>query len=73
MDVQILLADNLQRRLEKRLLDLKLEAQIAPLPPVILGGVLVIPAGLLAAMAGRASLTAAGPIDTQATAARALW
>jgi len=64
-------ADNLQGRLEKRLQDLKLEAQIAPLPPVILGGVLVIPAGLLAAMAGRAPLAATGPIDTQASAARA--
>lgn len=64
-------ADNLQGRLEKRLQELKLEAQIAPLPPVILGGVLVIPAGLLAAMAGRAPLAATGPIDTQAAAARA--
>ncbi len=64
-------ADNLQGRLERRLKDLKLEAQIAPLPPVVLGGVLVVPAGLLAAMAGRAPLAAAAPIDTQASAARA--
>jgi hypothetical protein len=39
-------ADNLQGRLEKRLAELKLESQIVPLPPVVLGGVLVIPAGL---------------------------
>ena len=45
-------ADNLQGRLQKRLEDLKLEAQISPLPPVVLGGLLVVPAGLLAAMAG---------------------
>jgi hypothetical protein len=64
-------ADNLQGRLEKRLLELKLEAQIAPLPPVILGGVLVIPAGLLAAMAGQAPLSVTEPIDTQVSAARA--
>src|SRR5205823_9877564 len=47
-------ADNLQARLEKRLEDLKLEAQISPLPPVVLGGLLVVPAGLLAAMSGAA-------------------
>ncbi len=29
--------------------ELKLEAQISPLPPVVLGGLLVVPAGLLAA------------------------
>ena len=34
-------ADNLQGRLQKRLEDLKLEAQISPLPPVVLGGLLV--------------------------------
>ncbi|MEO7731058.1 MAG: helicase-related protein, partial [Kofleriaceae bacterium] len=64
-------ADNLQGRLEKRLRDLKLEGQIAPLPPVVLGGVLVIPAGLLVAMTGRAPLAATDPVDTQASAARA--
>ena len=41
-------ADALQARLEKRLEELKLEAQISPLPPVVLGGVLVVPMGLLA-------------------------
>jgi len=64
-------ADNLQGRLQKRLEELKLEAQIAPLPPAVLGGVLVVPAGLLAAAAGRAPVAAAGPVDTQASAARA--
>ena len=38
-------ADNLQGRLQKRLEELKLEAQISPLPPVVLGGLLVVPAG----------------------------
>jgi len=64
-------ADNLQGRLEKRLGELKLEAQISPLPPVVLGGVLVIPAGLLAAMSGHAAPMATSPVDTQASAARA--
>jgi hypothetical protein len=53
-----------------RLQDLKLEAQISPLPPVVLGGLMVVTTGLLAAMRGRA-ITATMPIDTQASAARA--
>jgi SNF2 family DNA or RNA helicase len=64
-------ADNLQGRLQKRLEDLKLEAQISPLPPVVLGGLLVVPVGLLAAMSGRAAPTPSAPVDTQASAARA--
>ncbi len=63
-------ADLLQARLQKRLADLKLEAQISPLPPVVLGGVLVVPTGLLATMAGRAAV-ATQPVDTQISAARA--
>ena len=64
-------ADNLQGRLQKRLEDLKLEAQISPLPPIVLGGLLVVPAGLLAAMGGRTAPQATTPVDTQASAARA--
>jgi hypothetical protein len=64
-------ADTLQARLHKRLEDLKLEAQISPLPPVVLGGVLVVPAGLLYDMAGRTLSMPAAPVDTQASAARA--
>ena len=37
---------------QKRLDELELERQISPLPPVVLGGVLVVPAGLIAAMTG---------------------
>ena len=37
-----------------------LEAQISPLPPVVLGGLVVVPAGLLAAMTGRAAADHAG-------------
>jgi hypothetical protein len=40
-------ADGLEARLQKRMEELKAEAQISPLPPVILGGMLVVPAGLL--------------------------
>lgn len=63
-------ADLLQARLEKRMEELQLERQIAPLPPVVLGGVLVIPRGLLERMTGKAPRTTV-PVDTQAVAARA--
>jgi len=68
-------ADALQARLQKRLEELKLEAQIAPLPPVVLGGMLVVPLGLLAEMLGAPAALPAGmpalPVDTQAAAAAA--
>ncbi len=64
-------ANNLQGRLQKRLEDLKLEAQISPLPPVVLGGLLVVPMSLLAAMAGQPMATPTTPADTQASAALA--
>jgi SNF2 family DNA or RNA helicase len=64
-------ADALQARLEKRLEDLRLERQLSPLPPVILGGLLVVPAGLLAAMVGKTTASPETPTDTQASAARA--
>ena len=64
-------ADLLQGRLQKRLEELKLEAQISPLPPVVLGGLLVVPAGLLAAMTGQELPAPTSSTDTQASAARA--
>ncbi len=64
-------ADILQGRLHKRLEDLKLEAQISPLPPVILGGLLVVPMGLIKAMTGQAAIAPTTPVDTQISAARA--
>ncbi len=63
-------ADNLQSRLQKRLEELRLEAQISPLPPVVIGGLLVVPVGLLQSMQGQSQPV--GPaVDTQAAAARA--
>ena len=64
-------ADALQARLEKRMEELKLEGQISPLPPVVLGGSLVVPAGLIALVTGRPLATRAVPADHQAAAARA--
>ena len=63
-------ADLLQGRLAKRLEELKLEAQISPLPPVVLGGLLVVPIGLIRLMAGQAA-TPTAPVDTLISAARA--
>ena len=64
-------ADDMQARLQKRMAQLDREAQIAALPPVILGGLVVIPAGLLSAITGRPLPVTAYPTDTQASAARA--
>ena len=47
-------ADELQARLKRRLEELEAERQLSPLPPVVSGGALIIPAGLLAAHLGAA-------------------
>ena len=66
-------ADDLQLRLQKRLAQLKRDAQISPRPPVVLGGVLVVPRGLIDTMAGRPAPISPVPpdVDRQAVAARA--
>ena len=64
-------ADALQARLKKRLDELKLEAQMAPLPPVVVGGLLVIPNGLLKQLGGERPAMTGMPTDTQRAAARA--
>ena len=61
-------ADELQARLQKRMEDIKRERQLAPLPPVVLGGLLVAPIGLVRAICGA---PAESVTDTQAAAARA--
>jgi hypothetical protein len=40
-------ADELHSRLQRRMEDLKKERQISPLPPVVIGGLLVLPLGLV--------------------------
>ena len=65
-------ADILQERLQKRLAELELENQISPLPPVVLGATLVVPAGLIRSMSGAApDLVTHNQADTQAVAAKA--
>ncbi len=46
-------AEELLTRLERRMHELEQERQISPLPPVVVGGVLVIPQGLLNQLAGQ--------------------
>jgi superfamily II DNA or RNA helicase len=63
-------ADELQARLEHRMRELQRERQLAPLPPVVIGGVLVVPIGLIAKMTGN-TLTPNQTQDTQIAAAKA--
>jgi hypothetical protein len=63
-------ADELQTRLQKRMEEIQRERQLAPLPPVVLGGLLVVPVGLLNTMLGRTAVLGT-PADTQASAERA--
>jgi len=64
-------ADNLQGRLHKRLEELKLESRLSPLLPVVIGGVLVVPVGMLAAIRGETVPLPVHPVDAQASAAKA--
>jgi len=64
-------ADDLQARLQKRMEQLNQEAQIAALPPVVLGGVVVVPMGLLARLVGRPLAAPTTATDTHASAAHA--
>ena len=69
-------ADNLQARLQKRMERLDLEKHISALPPVVLGGLIVVPTELLAEMTGTAmpaaprcasSMTLKGPTPVEPT------
>ncbi len=62
-------ADTLQRRLQKQLEELKRDAQISPRPPVVLGGLLVVPRALFDKMAGRSTPSTGRTDDTELAAA----
>jgi len=64
-------AEDLQARLEKRLAELQQERQMAATPPVVLGGLLVVPMGLIARMTGRDLPELMKVVDQQAVAAKA--
>ena len=63
-------ADTLQGRLQKRFEELKRDRQVSPRPPLILGGLLVVPRGLIDVMTEGPSSTTKQP-DTQEAAAEA--
>ena len=63
-------ADTLQVRLRKRLAELERDGRISSRPPVVVGGLLVVPRGLIDEMGGRPPAGTV-PADTQASAARA--
>ena len=63
-------ADELQARLERRMDELQRERQISPLPPVVMGGLLVIPSGLVNQLTGRVPEPTTAK-DTTAAAAKA--
>ncbi len=64
-------ADELQGRLERRLIELDREGQLSALPPVVLGGLMVMPMGLLASMQGGSLTQAPLTVDRLAVATRA--
>jgi hypothetical protein len=64
-------ADDLQERLNRRMDELAREEQISPLPPKLIGGVVIVPLGLIAVITGRPLPPLTHPVDTQALAARA--
>nr|WP_322815380.1 DUF3883 domain-containing protein [Chloroflexus sp.] len=64
-------ADELDEHLKRRMQELDRESQLSPLPPVLVGGALIIPRGLLDALTGRSSTIPSQPADMQAIAARA--
>jgi hypothetical protein len=50
-------ADDLMGRLKKRTEELEQERKLSPLPPVVLGGALVVPIGLLKKLSGQETAT----------------
>ena len=50
-------ADELEARLQKRLTELEQERRLSPQPPVLIGGALVVPSGLLERLGGQRTET----------------
>ena len=64
-------ADELQARLQRQMEEIQRERQLAPLPPGVLVGVLVVPLGSIRATGGQQQRSVQTAVDTQADAARA--
>jgi superfamily II DNA or RNA helicase len=66
-------ADDLSARLQKRLSELEQERRLSALPPVVLGGAIVIPAGLLRKLIGQTAETPPDfAMDTEQSERRAM-
>lgn len=67
-------AEDLRRRLHARMADLDREVQLSPQPPLVIGGALIVPAGLLRRAAGLDSPPppAAYAVDTTVVERRAV-
>ena len=64
-------ADAMQERLHRRLEAIKKDRQISPMPPAVLGGLLVVPKGLVDTVGGREPTAPAFRPNTQESAALA--
>ena len=64
-------ANTLHGRLDKRMKELERESLIGSAPPNVLGGLLVVPRGLIDRMTGCPSVTMGQTVNTQASAERA--
>ncbi len=64
-------ADELAARLQKRMDELDLQEKISAKPPVVLGGLVVVPVGLLQQIQGKPATVPQHIVDTQTSAAKA--
>ncbi len=66
-------ADELSARLQRRLAELEQERKLSPLPPVVVGGAMIIPVGLLRKLTGQAPETPPDfALDTEESERRAM-
>jgi hypothetical protein len=66
-------ADELSARLQRRLAELEQERKLSPLPPVVLGGAMIIPVGLFRKLIGQAPETPPDfALDTEESERRAM-
>jgi superfamily II DNA or RNA helicase len=65
-------ADDLTGRLQKRLAELDQERRLSPLPPVVLGGAMIVPIGMLRKGQGMAAAPPAFAFSTEESERRAM-
>jgi hypothetical protein len=65
-------ADDLAARLQKRTAELEQERRLSALPPLVLGGALIVPAGLLASLRGNAGQPPSFAEETEVSEGQAM-